>query len=83
VLAIGGDSVRFTIHGTLCCWTVARSQARSGGRILIAAHPGLGKLFERADDGAFAEMSAAQNERDHAAREDAAQTSRVAAEHGV
>jgi uncharacterized protein (DUF2252 family) len=73
---------RFTVYGTLCGWTLARAHARSGDRIAIAAYLGAGKAFDRAI-GAFAETYADQNERDHAALEEAARAGRIAAERGV
>jgi uncharacterized protein (DUF2252 family) len=73
---------RFTVYGTLCGWTLARAHARSGDRVAIAAYLGSGKAFERAL-AVFAETYADQNERDHAALEEAARSGRVAAERGV
>jgi uncharacterized protein (DUF2252 family) len=73
---------RLTAYGALCGWTLARAHARSGDRIAIAAYLGSGKAFDRAI-GAFAETYADQNERDHAALEEAARAGRIAAERGV
>jgi uncharacterized protein (DUF2252 family) len=73
---------RFTVYGTLCGWTLARAHARSGDRIAIAAYLGSGKAFDRAV-AAFAEMYADQNERDHAALENAARAGRIAVERDV
>ena len=73
---------RLTAYGTLCGWTLARAHARSGDRIAIAAYLGSGKSFDRAI-AAFAETYADQNERDHAALEEAARAGRIAAERGV
>jgi hypothetical protein len=73
---------RLTVYGTLCGWTLARAHARSGDRIAIAAYLGSGKAFDRAI-ATFAETYADQNERDHAALEEAAQAGRIAAERGV
>ncbi|MFL5832557.1 MAG: DUF2252 domain-containing protein [Solirubrobacterales bacterium] len=73
---------RVTVYGTLCGWTLARAHARSGDRVAIAAYLGSGKAFERAL-AVFAETYADQNERDHAAVEEAARSGRVAAERGV
>jgi uncharacterized protein (DUF2252 family) len=73
---------RLTVYGTLCGWTLARAHARSGDRVAIAAYLGSGKAFERAL-AVFAETYADQNERDHAALEEAARSGRVAAARGV
>jgi uncharacterized protein (DUF2252 family) len=73
---------RLTAYGALCAWTLARAHARSGDRIAIAAYLGSGKPFDRAI-AAFAETYADQNERDHAALEEAARAGRIAAEPGV
>src|SRR5918994_5236404 len=62
---------RLTVYGTLCGWTLARAHARSGDRVAIAAYLGSGKVFDRAI-AAFAETYADQNERDHAALDEAA-----------
>ena len=73
---------RLTAYGALCGWTLARAHARSGDRIAIAAYLGSGKSFDRAI-AAFAETYADQNERDHAALEEAARADRIAAERGI
>jgi uncharacterized protein (DUF2252 family) len=73
---------RLTVYGTLCGWTLARAHARSGDRIAIAAYLGSGKAFDRAI-ASFAEAYADQNERDHAALEEAVRDGRIAAERGV
>jgi uncharacterized protein (DUF2252 family) len=73
---------RLTVFGTLCGWTLARAHARSGDRVAIAAYLGSGKAFDRAI-AAFAEAYADQNERDHAALEEAARAGRIEAERGA
>ena len=73
---------RLSVYGTLCGWTLARAHARSGDRIAIAAYLGSGKAFDRAI-ATFAETYADQNERDHAALEEAVRDGRIAAERGV
>ena len=47
-----------------CGWSLARSHARSGDRLAIAAYLGRGSVFDHAI-AAFAESYADQNERDH------------------
>ena len=73
---------RLTVYGVLCAWTLARAHARTGDRVAIAAYLGRGTAFDRAVAG-FAETYADQNERDHAALDEAARSGRVAAERGV
>jgi uncharacterized protein (DUF2252 family) len=73
---------RLTVYGTLCGWTLARAHARSGDRIAIAAYLGSAKAFDRAI-AAFAETYADQNDRDHAALEEASCAGRIPAERGV
>jgi hypothetical protein len=73
---------RLSVYGTLCGWTLARAHARSGDRVAIAAYLGSGKAFDRAL-GAFAETYADQNERDHAALQEAVRAGRLAAELGM
>ena len=73
---------RLTVYGRLCAWTLARAHARTGDRVAIAAYLGAGSAFDRAVAG-FAETYADQNERDHAALDDAVRSGQVAAERGV
>jgi uncharacterized protein (DUF2252 family) len=73
---------RLTVYGQLCGWTLARAHARSGDRVAIAAYLGSGTVFDRAI-ATFAEAYADQNERDHAALEEAVRDGRIAAERGV
>ena len=65
--------------GEVCGATLARAHARSGDRIAIAAYLGRSDRFDRAL-ARFAESYADQNERDHAALQEAVRTGRVAAE---
>ena len=63
------DLSRMTEHGLLtytraCAWSLARSHARSGDRLAIAAYLGKGAVFERAV-AHFSELYADQNERDY------------------
>ncbi len=69
------------LWGRMCGWTLARTHARSGDRIAIAAYLGAGDVFDRAV-AAFAAAYADQNERDHAALQAAAADGRVNAELG-
>jgi uncharacterized protein (DUF2252 family) len=73
---------RLTVYGRLCAWTLARAHARTGDRIAIASYLGRGSAFDRAVAD-FAETYAGQNERDHAALDDAVRSGRVGAERGV
>jgi uncharacterized protein (DUF2252 family) len=65
-------------YGQLCGWTLARAHARTGDRIAIAAYLGSGDTFDRALV-AFAEAYADQNERDHRALAEAAESGAVTA----
>jgi uncharacterized protein (DUF2252 family) len=76
------SAARLSVYVKLCAWTLARAHARSGDRVAIAAYLGSGTPFDRAV-AAFAESYADQNERDHAALEEAVRTGRVAAERGI
>ncbi|HEY1367282.1 MAG TPA: DUF2252 domain-containing protein [Gaiellaceae bacterium] len=65
-----------------CGWSLARSHARSGDRLAIAAYLGAGPTFDKA----IARFSAAyadQNERDHARLAEAAAAGEVATELGL
>ena len=73
---------RLTVYGGALRLDVARAHARSGDRVAIAAYLGSGKAFDRAI-AAFAETYADQNERDHAALEEAERAGRITAERGV
>jgi uncharacterized protein (DUF2252 family) len=70
------------IYAQICGWTLARAHARSGDAIAIAAYLGKGSVFDEAI-GAFAELYADQNERDHQALADAVKAKRVTATTGV
>jgi uncharacterized protein (DUF2252 family) len=52
-------------YGTLCAWILARSHARTGDAVKIAAYLGTGSQFERAI-ARFSERYALVNEADHA-----------------
>jgi uncharacterized protein (DUF2252 family) len=71
-----------SLFGQMCGWTLSRAHARSGDRIAIAAYLGTGDTFDRAIEG-FALAYAAQNERDHAALQAAADAGRIAVESGI
>ncbi len=76
------DAAGLTAYGRVCGWTLARAHARSGDRIAIAAYLGSGDSFDRAM-ASFAEAYADQNERDHAALQDAVASGVVVAQTGV
>jgi uncharacterized protein (DUF2252 family) len=81
------DLSRMTEHGLLtytraCAWSLARSHARSGDRLAIAAYLGKGRAFDRAI-GRFAVLYADQNERDHARLREAVAAGEVSAVEGV
>jgi len=60
--------------------TLSHAQARSGGRVAIAAYLGSGNVFDRAIL-AFSEAYAEQNDRDHKALVEAVKTGRFPALH--
>jgi hypothetical protein len=65
-----------------CAWSLARSHARSGDRLAIAAYLGKGERFDQA----IAEFSgryADQNERDHARLAEAIATGELEATEGI
>ena len=71
-----------TIYANLCGWTLARAHARSGDLVAIASYVGGSDTF----DGAladFAETYADQNERDHAALQQAIADGTITATVGV
>jgi hypothetical protein len=37
-----------TLYGKMCCWTLARTHARSGDSIAITAYLGNGRQFDQA-----------------------------------
>ena len=65
-----------------CGWSLARSHARSGDRLAIAAYLGAGSNFDEAI-ARFASAYADQNELDYQRLADAVAAGEVAAEHGV
>jgi uncharacterized protein (DUF2252 family) len=67
------------IYGEVCGFLLAHAHARSGDRIAIASYLGKNDSFDRALL-EFAIAYADQNERDHAALREAADTGRVAVE---
>jgi len=69
-------------YGEICGWTLARSHARSGDRIAIAAYLGNSESFDVAVR-EFAEAYADQNERDHRSLVEAIAAGRMAAVTGV
>ena len=70
------------IYGRLCGWTLARSHARSGDRIAIAAYLGKGDSFDRAIL-EFSKAYADQNERDYRQLTQAVHTERILAQPGL
>ena len=76
------DAAGLTAYGRVCGWTLARAHACSGDRIAIAVYLGSGDSFDRAM-ASFAEAYVDQNERDHAALQDAVASGVVVAETGV
>jgi uncharacterized protein (DUF2252 family) len=71
-----------TAYAQVCGATLARSHARSGDRIAIAAYLGNGNAFDRAMAD-FAESYADLNQRDYEALRAAADEGRVTAEEGL
>ena len=81
------DLSRMTEHGLLtytraCAWSLARSHARSGDRLAIAAYLGKGAVFERAV-AHFSQLYADQNERDYQRLREAVAAGEVEALEGV
>ncbi len=75
------DLSRMTEHGLLtysraCAWSLARSHARSGDRLAIAAYLGKGPAFDRAI-ARFSTLYADQNERDYRRLKKAAASGRI------
>jgi len=70
------------VYGELCAWTLARSHARSGDSVAIAAYLGSADVFDEAI-AQFASSYADQTERDHQALAKAAATGRVIAQRGL
>jgi uncharacterized protein (DUF2252 family) len=69
-------------YAKICGWTLARAHARSGDAVAISGYLGSGDVFDRAI-ATFAETYADQNEHDHAALQQAVDSSRVTAEFGL
>ncbi len=67
------------VYAQMCGWTLARSHARSGDRIEIAAYLGASKVFDEAI-AEFSELYAEQSERDHAELRAAIDSGRIQAE---
>jgi hypothetical protein len=70
------------IYAGLCGWTLARAHARSGDRIAISTYLGKTDVFDQAV-AVFASTYADQNERDHAAMQDAVKSGRLVAENDI
>jgi uncharacterized protein (DUF2252 family) len=70
------------IYGELCAWTLARSHARSGDSVAIAAYLGSSDAFDQAI-AQFAGSYADQTEQDHQALAKAAATGRIIAQRGL
>jgi len=78
----GMTPTAMAFYGRVCARALARAHARSGDRIAIASYLGKSDAFDRAI-ATFSERYAEQNERDHAALQDAVKTKRVEAKTGV
>jgi uncharacterized protein (DUF2252 family) len=81
------DLSRMTEHGLLtytraCAWSLARSHARSGDRLAIAAYLGNGRSFDRAI-ARFSTLYADQNERDHRRLREAVSAGEIEATEGI
>jgi uncharacterized protein (DUF2252 family) len=70
------------VYGELCAWTLARSHAKSGDAVAIAAYLGGSAVFDKAI-AQFASAYADQTERDYQALANAAATGRVIAQRGL
>jgi hypothetical protein len=69
-------------YAKACAWTLARAHARSGDRVAIASYLGAGDVFDLAM-AKYAETYADQNERDHAALQEAVKSGAIVAEEGL
>ncbi|HVW47678.1 MAG TPA: DUF2252 domain-containing protein [Solirubrobacterales bacterium] len=81
------DLSRLDEHGLItyvlaCAWSLARSHARSGDRLAIAAYLGKGEKFDAAI-AEFAARYADQNERDHARLAEAIAAGELEATEGI
>jgi uncharacterized protein (DUF2252 family) len=74
--------VGLELYGEVCGFLLARAHARSGDRIAIASYLGKGDAFDRALV-EFASAYADQNERDHAALREAANSGRIEVREGL
>jgi len=70
------------LYARMCGWTLARSHARSGDRIAIAAYLGNSTVFDEAIAD-FSTACADQNESDHAVLRDAVTDGRITAQPGL
>ncbi len=71
-----------TTYTRACAWSLARSHARSGDRLAIAAYLGKNREFDRAM-GNFASLYADQNERDYQRLRQAAAAGAIDVETGI
>jgi uncharacterized protein (DUF2252 family) len=78
----GMEPAAMGVYADMCGWTLARSHARSGDRVAIAAYLGGKDGFDRAV-AEFAAAYADRNERDHAALGDAVASGRLEAQTGI
>ena len=81
------DLSRMTENGLLtytraCAWSLARSHARSGDRLAIAAYLGKGRSFDRAI-ARFSALYADQNELDHRRLRAAVRSGAIEAREGI
>jgi uncharacterized protein (DUF2252 family) len=81
------DLSRMTEHGLrtytrACAWSLARSHARSGDRLAIAAYLGKGRSFDRAI-ARFSALYADQNELDHRRLRSAVRSGEIEAREGI
>ena len=70
------------LYGEVCGFLLARAHARSGDRVAIASYLGKGDTFDRALL-EFAREYADQNEKDHAALREAADSGRIEVQEGI
>jgi uncharacterized protein (DUF2252 family) len=76
------DVENLTHYGALCAWALARSHARTGDAVQLAAYLGKGNAFDRAM-ASFSAAYARTNESDHAALVEAIVSGRVEAVSGI
>ncbi|NUR61697.1 MAG: DUF2252 domain-containing protein [Catenulispora sp.] len=82
VVIEGLSAPEMALYGRLCGRTLARAHARTGDRIALAAYLGRDEVFGEAVAD-FAARYADQNERDHAALEQARRSGRIPVESGL